>query len=106
MIGACRHRARVDDHEISPIARDRFGATGAELRLEREGVGLIDPAAEGNEGILHDSKVQKLTDSQFKPEGRLTGFELAVWLVLNFGKSLPADVSAEMHSLELNPRHG
>jgi hypothetical protein len=49
LIGAGRDRARVDDDHVRAIGGDGFAAASAELGFEREGIRLIDAAAEGHD---------------------------------------------------------
>src|SRR4029453_19609429 len=50
-----RPRAGVDRLSMRGLRRRRFGTRGAQLLLEAERIGLIDPAAERDHGVLHSA---------------------------------------------------
>src|SRR5262249_45409644 len=43
----------IDDHQVGLLGRAGRCAEGAQLLLKRQRIGLVDPAAEGDHGILH-----------------------------------------------------
>ena len=55
LIGCARHRTGVDHHKVCIIGFDRHAAAGEQLRLDFDRVGLVDAAAEGHDGVLHES---------------------------------------------------
>ena len=57
LIGGCGHRAGVDDHDVCGSAVGRLGSSRQQLFLEAERVGLVDPAAERHDRILHQVTV-------------------------------------------------
>ena len=53
LVGRSRHRAGVDDHQIGLSRRRIDRAARAKTVLDAKRVGLVDPATEGNDGVLH-----------------------------------------------------
>ena len=53
LVGARGDRATVDDHDVGRLDGGRGSARGAQAALERERVGLVDAAAERDDGELH-----------------------------------------------------
>ena len=64
LIGGRRHRARVDDHQIGPLGRRRFRAGADQRFFKAERVGLVDAAAEGDDGIP-ESAIFAIGDRRF-----------------------------------------
>ncbi len=48
-----RHRAGIDHHDVRRIGRGRHTATRLQVTLDLAGLGLVGPAAEGEDGESH-----------------------------------------------------
>ena len=68
LISRGRHRTRVHDDEIGLLGRRGGRAVRAKLFLEAERVGLVDPAAERHDRVLHRHRVYPVR--AFRPMSR------------------------------------
>ena len=53
LIGGTRDRAGIDDDDVGVLGGGDSSAARDELLLDVKGIGLIDPAAKGDDGVLH-----------------------------------------------------